>query len=235
MRRPRVAGVCVAGALLAAAGAVPLAARSAKKVQRDLGEIESLLRADDWHSAKEAADDLLSDLAWKRAKGERAREQFSAVLGLRALAEAGLGEVQTATWDWTAAGEIAPGVLTVDERGFGTASRALSDALLHLPLAMQMGTGPRGNARIVPPERVTATKPGDTRLGRSVRVRGGIVIGMVIDETGLPAAVKRLAEDQLSERPAEVVVMLEAVRSWRFRPATLDGSPVGVALDFGFP
>lgn len=78
---------------------------------------------------------------------------------------------------------------------------------------------------IQPPRLVHQVNPDYSRV-RGVRVKGSVVIGVVITSQGTPkdpSVVQSLQPDV--DRCA-----VEAVKQWRFTPAQKDGKPVAVRL-----
>ncbi len=74
------------------------------------------------------------------------------------------------------------------------------------------------------PEKISAPQPSYTREARAAKVQGVIIAQAVIDEQGRVTAVKILKglPYGLSESAAATM------RTWRFKPATLNGQPVAV-------
>jgi len=77
---------------------------------------------------------------------------------------------------------------------------------------------------ITEPVRQHAPQPGYTPEARAARIQGAVVLETVIDAGGRVGTIKVLRGLPLGLTEAAV----EAVREWRFNPATLDGVPVAV-------
>jgi TonB family protein len=73
-----------------------------------------------------------------------------------------------------------------------------------------------------PPVVLVKTEPEYSEQARKARVQGTIVVEGVIDERGLTSTLQ--VRDGLGFGLDEQA--MEAVRQWRFRPATRDGKPV---------
>jgi len=87
------------------------------------------------------------------------------------------------------------------------------------------GRAPRVDGVVVlPPKLVDAPRPAYPEEARKAKTQGMVVVDALIDERGAVQEVRlvRGQPDGLSE------AAMEAVRKWRFEPATLDGSPVAV-------
>jgi protein TonB len=86
------------------------------------------------------------------------------------------------------------------------------------------------HAAIVRPELIPDSKiePHFPELARITRVPGSVELRAVIDEDGTVKEIEVVACDQPSFGFEEAAI--EAVRQWRYRPATLRGRPVAVYL-----
>jgi TonB family protein len=74
------------------------------------------------------------------------------------------------------------------------------------------------------PEIVTSAKPVYTELARRARVTGTVIVEAVIDEQGTVTDVRVLKGLPMGlDRSA-----VEAIKAWKFKPATLEGRPVPV-------
>ncbi len=88
-----------------------------------------------------------------------------------------------------------------------------------------MGSGPyQIGGAIKAPERVFAADPVYPEEAREGRVQGVVILQTIIDTSGKVSNVRVLKG--LPSGLTESAV--EAVRQWRFRPATLEGKPVAV-------
>lgn len=77
---------------------------------------------------------------------------------------------------------------------------------------------------VLKPEVIVRTEPRYTELGRKARVEGVVILRAVIDERGYVTDVRILRGQPMGLDQAAV----DAVRTWRFKPATLHGQPVKV-------
>jgi protein TonB len=78
---------------------------------------------------------------------------------------------------------------------------------------------------LVRPKLVKRFKPKYTYGARVFQSEGVVIVRVVIDDkggVGYPVVLKK------QENPALTFVALEAIRKWKFRPATLDGHPIHV-------
>jgi TonB family protein len=86
----------------------------------------------------------------------------------------------------------------------------------------------RLHAGIKPPVVLLRTEPEYSEQARKARIQGTIVVEGVIDEQGLTHTLR--VRDSLGFGLDEKA--LEAVKHWRFRPATRDGKPVPIVGTF---
>jgi len=80
----------------------------------------------------------------------------------------------------------------------------------------------------VNPPRVTHDpSPGYTKAARKARLQGTVVLWLVVNRQGRPEQVRvqRSLDDGLDWNA------VEAVKRWRFEPATKDGQPVAVMIN----
>ena len=75
-----------------------------------------------------------------------------------------------------------------------------------------------------PPRRLSAPPPAYPDAAWAAGVKGDVLVRAVIDETGLVAGVEVLKGQPYGMTEAAV----EAIRSWKFAPATRNGEPVAV-------
>jgi len=86
-------------------------------------------------------------------------------------------------------------------------------------------TGPiRVGGDVKPPVKITAPPPQYTEIARNARIQGVVIVEAIIDKDGSVSNVKVLKGLPMGLDQAAV----DAVRVWRFQPATLNGKPVAV-------
>jgi len=92
-----------------------------------------------------------------------------------------------------------------------------------------------GGPRITPPNLIHRVEPGYTDEAKRAKLKGRVLLSLVVDEKGVPRDVK--VTQSLGMGLDEKA--LEAVMQWRFRPAMLDDRPVAfravVEVDFRLP
>jgi protein TonB len=83
---------------------------------------------------------------------------------------------------------------------------------------------------VTPPVALAQAMPSYPEAAKSAGIEGTVVVSYVVTETGDVAAVSAV------RGPAELRAACEAVvRTWRFKPAELDGKPVAVRRTARFP
>ncbi len=85
----------------------------------------------------------------------------------------------------------------------------------------------RMSGSVTPPEKVFGPRPLYTEEGRQSRTQGVVILEAIVDTLGNVDSVKVLKglPNGLSESA------VETARSWRYKPALLDGKPVAVFLN----
>lgn len=89
----------------------------------------------------------------------------------------------------------------------------------------------RAGGDVKPPIVIKRVKPVFTETARKARVTGIVIVETVIDKKGIVRDVKILKPLPFGLDQAAA----EAVRQWRFRPATRYGRPVDVIFEVTIP
>jgi hypothetical protein len=192
--------------------------------------IREELVAGKWKAAKRRSDSLLSDMRDRIESGPSSGGLLAMAALYRAIAEAGLGDQREAEWDFHAAVALYPEYSRVDLSPYGEAGRLLdahrvreTEARVSAEKsAAEPVVEPAGSVK--PPERTKAVAP-RYPVGKSFAcVEGVTVVRAIIDTSGAPICPELVGTPD----PVLAFATMDAIRQWRFRPATLDGKPVKV-------
>jgi protein TonB len=189
----------------------------------EIRSIESMLRSGDYRAARRKSESVTDEVADGLGAGDRAAYTLAALCTFRALAEAGLGNEQDAIWLWRTATSIFPAIDEINLEPFGAPGAFLRSHPFRARPGKPEPTLVIGD--VVRPEARRRKKP-RYPLGLWLREVGETVGVQVIVETdgtvSEPLLLRPIAH------PSMVYALYEALREWRFRPATLDGEPVPV-------
>jgi TonB family protein len=191
-----------------------LSARADQVWGKEMQRSAASLQAGKYAVSLKIADQLISNMVERLGEGDD--EMFATALVHKALANAGLGNVDDALWYWYIAQEISPNLAKSDLSAFGAPAEFLTrHPLSTADVAMGVGVAPATVLEQVKPK----FPAGASRFG----IAGDLAVQVVIDGKGqptLPKIVHALPAPTLS------FVALEALRHWRFKPATHNGEPV---------
>lgn len=205
--------------------------------QQDLGEIEELLVGRDWKRAQRKADGLLDAIVDRLQSGSGAGPLLASAVAMRAIARSGLGDAESAAWDWHVALSLSTSVQGVDLTRFGDAGAYFRSAEFERFTEKQVersreskppGAAP-GDAgvsepRSTAPVKVSTPPPTYPRAKRNACVEQPVMLFFVIDTRGRPIA-PRFGD---AADPVLAYSALETIREWRFEPATTDGWPLAI-------
>ncbi|HEX3067615.1 MAG TPA: energy transducer TonB [Thermoanaerobaculia bacterium] len=199
-------------ACITSASAATLSAETWRKA---VNENAASLKKGDYNNSLTTSDRVLAEMVKFLGAGSTEDEILATVLTQKALAQAGLGNINEALWYWYIAQEISPAAAKSDLSGFG----APGEFLKRHPFVIADPNPGRGTtpARVL--KQVVPTFPsGASRFGA-----GDLIVHIVIDRNGsptLPHIVHPLPAPTLS------FVALEALKHWQFAPAKQNGDSV---------
>ncbi|HSJ75471.1 MAG TPA: energy transducer TonB [Gemmatimonadales bacterium] len=181
--------------------------------------------------------DLQSEMVDRIWTGPGAAKALAVTTLSRALAEAGLGDLEAAEWDWYTAQTIDPVVLTLDLAPFGAAGatvKSFPDLTktddTPYPAEKEVrdpakACDPKKEPCVQKPELLKRSDLSYPEALASACAEGVVVVESIIDENG------KIRYPRLKESPGNPVMAfaaLESLRSWRYKPAMFEGKPVKV-------
>ena len=210
-----VAILSIAGISTATAGTLP-----ADTWRSAVNENAANLRRGDYSNSLKTAERLLSQMVERLGAGSAEDEMLATALTQKALANAGLGNINDALWYWYIAQAISPAAAKSDLSGFG----APGEFLKRHPFAIAESNPGPGTT----PARVLKQVVPNFPSGASHFGAGDLIVHIIIDRNGsatLPHIVHPLPAPTLS------YVALEALKRWQFAPAKQKGEAVSFPFD----
>jgi TonB family protein len=189
-----------------------------------LGDSATELKNRDYAKALKIDERLIDDMIARLGPGDAEAKWFSVAVAHKAMALAGLGRDDDALWYWHAAVNLYPDIAGSDMSMFG----APAEFLKAHPLAERIDLPDLGRtqmANIRPPSTIKRVEPLYPEAARRFRVSGYAIFECVIDKSG---SVRDLRLLKGLPSPTLTYCAMEALRQWKFQPATLDGAPVDV-------
>lgn len=100
-----------------------------------------------------------------------------------------------------------------------------TDVIFGIPDGPPPATGPiRVGGDVKAPEKLHSPPPQYTEIARKARIQGVVIVEAIVDKTGSVTNVKILKGLPMGLDQAAV----DAIKRWKFKPATLNGRPVDV-------
>ncbi len=121
---------------------------------------------------------------------------------------------------------FSPEFLTIPGTSSSHESASPSTAAPGAPLNLSSGPLSRVGRGVSPPHQIFAPEPQFSEPARKAKYQGTAVLGLVVSEEGLPTNVHITAP--LGYGLDEKAV--QAVQTWKFKPAQKDGQPVRVEI-----
>lgn len=207
-------------ALLFFAAANAQAASIAQKLADMLGDSGDFLKTGKYAEALKLDEIVIEQMGEHYVSGDATAQLLAIAVVHKALALAGLGNEQDALWYWRGAIGIYPAVARSDMSMFGAPGKFLAEH----PTEHFDGSVPPG-AHIEPPKVVTKVQPKYPNASARDAAQASVLIECVIGLDG-----RAHAPEIVGDVPAPFIAYaaLDALRQWRFTPATADGKPVPV-------
>jgi TonB family protein len=103
-----------------------------------------------------------------------------------------------------------------------------TDVIFDIPEGPPPADEPEGpimvGGDVLAPEKINAPPPQYTEIARKARIQGVVIVQAIIDKEGSVTNVKVLKGLPMGLDQAAV----DAIKKWKFKPATLNGKPVAV-------
>lgn len=84
--------------------------------------------------------------------------------------------------------------------------------------------------KLVTPKLVKNVLPDFPKAKAKSRSQGGVWIAFTLDQSGNVSDLKPLVDERVPQDPEFVAAALNAVKQWKFSPATADGKPIPYLL-----
>jgi len=189
----------------------------------DLIQSTKLLQAGEYEKALKIDDRVIDQMVSWLGGGSAETSSFALVLSHKALALAGLGHNDDAIWYWHEALSLHPSYGTADLTSFGAPGVFLKAHPIEPIDAPRTGEG-----HIKAPIITKRVEPKYPEGVRALRGSGIVIVETLIGKDGNIHDARVLKS---ADAPALAHCALEALRHWRFDPATLDGQPVDVIFN----
>lgn len=191
---------------------------------------EERVRAGDFKKAGDISEALVVEMLHTIESGPGTGPIVGQTLLLRALGSAGRGKMREALWDWSAACVMNPKLTNADLAAYGPVGEALLKASEEegIPRTsdgkLRTASAPKVEGGVSRPSKTKGDAPGYPRALRTLCTKGTVVLESIVDEKGYVGAPALVS----SPSPILTLATLEALRSWRFKPAVYKGKPVAV-------
>lgn len=187
----------------------------------------------EWKKAKKIADTLLPEMCDRIESGEGANRLLAAAALLRAVGEAGMGNLRDARWDFGMAQALYPPSSEVDLTAYGAPGKLL-EGWRYGPRPLEEAQEPDAetekieesgsSADVTPPRKIRGEAPKYPYAKRQACLDGPIVVEFVIDEEGHVADPRLLT----LQDPVLGLAAMDPLRTWLYEPGRLEGKPIKI-------
>jgi TonB family protein len=194
-----------------------------RRWNRRLLESSKLLKQAEYKPALKIATGLTTEMIEVLGPGNAATRAFGLVLTHKALALTGLGRYDDALWDWHTVLSLYPQFGESDLSSFGAPGAFLKEHLLP-----EKPKGPRvAGSDFTEPRVIKKVQPDFPAGGRDFGASGDLVVEVIITKRGTITSPRVLIP---LSAPTLSYTALEAIRRWRYEPASVAGKPIEVPL-----
>jgi TonB family protein len=204
--------------------------------QKAYKEILADLKDGGRHSAKLArkhAAALFEDVVDRALSGDVFRQTAGRVLTLLAVAEARLGDRDAGAWHWQMAQNVLPELRGLAFDDFPDVASFMKESLIPNRRWEALRRAAKGERAESADERMGIVPPRNTKKVRPIYpaglaghlIGGETIVEAVIDEQGM---VREPVVQRSAGHLALDLAAMDALREWRYAPATLGGKPVRV-------
>ncbi len=203
---------------------VPLSAQPVNRLQRALADADNALRAGHFEEAQRRLAKLSTTIAERFGSGSQAMYTVAVVASFRAIAAAGLHKPDDAAWYWSIARSLYPKFGRSDLHVYGAAGAEVMKIDASMPCALP--EHPPG-IEVTPPKPIEHSMPKYPYHAIETGIAEPVVVEFIVDEHGVPICPSIV---DTHDDPSLAWFMLEAIRNWRYEPATIGGVAVRSAF-----
>lgn len=191
------------------------------------------LQDGDWQKGRDVADSVLREMRDRIASGDASGDLLAVAFMFRSIGEAGMGDAESAAWDFGVAQTLYAPYAKVDLQPYGAAGEALTQWRYKdgSPSDPDRPRSPpasdRGEGAVTPPRKLSGNRPEYPLAKAASCIEKTVLVRTIINAQGRPESPSLPPGTD----PVLGVAALDAVRTWRFEPATQDGKPVRVRFE----
>ena len=213
-------------ATLAVALLPPNAEAASSRWTKDIEQLERRLDRSDWKGAVDRAVKLRERMLTKLDRASSASQDLARTLVVQAIGEANLGRDQAALWHWFSAQNYLEGLVDLRLEAYGRAASILEGrGLGDLPQDSSTSRAHDEAEEYVPVESLLTVEPSYPRSLKKSGKQGAVIVRIVVATDGRP---HQPLVQEAGLVPTMAFPALEALKDWRFAPASRDGEPVSV-------